>query len=319
VLRTAGCHPSLGITPMRREITKRLEAQFDSHDVRRQLHDVPPHEVYEVSVTGQRAVYKGNTGPTGNAGMEGRVMAFVGEHTSIPIPETLLVEDEFYVAAWHEDAPSPETEQEADKDWARAAGSGLARLHDETAPLIDTYGTFRPDAELGIDGHDEWHAAATEYVRSRRPILARYGHADVVETVLEYLAEHPDAFAGADRPVCCHGWATPEHVAVADEEMACMIDFEHAMAAPGEYDYWRTVLPAFGPEGSDVRNVFRESYESVHPLPDGFERRRLPYILLNEIYYFESLYVQDQHGRKETADIAEQLRTRVTELLDRLS
>lgn len=303
---------------MRRNIINRLEAQFDSHDVLRQLHDVPPHEVYEVSVNGQRAVYKGNTGPTGKAGIEGQVMAFVGKHTSIPIPDMLLVEDEFYVAAWHEDAPSPETEQDADEEWARAAGNGLARLHDETAPLLDTYGVFRPDEDLGIDGHDEWHAAATEYVRSRRPILARYGHADVVEKVIEYLDEHPDAFAGTDGPVCCHGWATPEHVSVADEELACMIDFEHAIAAPGEYDYWRTVFPAFGLEESDVRSVFRESYESVRPLPDCFERRRPQYELLNEVYYFESLYVQNQHVRKETADIAEQLQNQITEILDKL-
>lgn len=301
---------------MRREVTKRLEAAFDSHDVGRQLHDVPPHEVHEVSVNGRRAVYKGNTGPTGNAGIEGRVMAFIAEHTSIPVPKTLLVEDEFYVAAWHAHAPAPESDQDADEDWARAAGSGLARLHNETAPLLDTYGAFRPEDDLGTEGHEEWHAAATEYVHNRRQILARYGHADVVEQVLGYLDENPAAFAGTDGPVCCHGWATPEHVAVADEEVTCMIDFEHAMAAPGEYDYWRTVFPAFGPEESDAREAFRESYESVRPLPDGFERRRPQYALLNHVYYLESLYVQNQHGPTERAAIAERFRNRVTEIVD---
>lgn len=304
---------------MKRELINRLEARFDSHDIRRQLHDVPPHEVYEVSVDGRRAVYKTDTGPTGNAGIEGRVMAFVGEHTSIPVPETLLVGEEFYVAAWHEDAPSLETEQEANEVWARVAGSGLAKLHDETAPLLDTYGAFRPEEGLGIEGNDEWHAAATEYVRSQHPVLAQYGHADVVERVLAYLDEHPDAFAGADGPVCCHGWATPEHLAVADGEMVSLIDFEHAMAAPSEYDYWRTVIPTFGPQKSDARAVFRESYESVRPLPDGLEERRPQYALLNELYYLESLYVQSQHGKEETADIAKQIQTRVTEMLDRLS
>lgn len=304
---------------MRHEIANRLEVQFDSHDVLRQLHDVPPHEVYEVTVDGQRAVTKLNTGTTGKAGFEGRVMAFIGEHTSTPVPETLLVEDEFYVAAWHDDAPSPETEQDADESWARAAGGGLARLHDETAPFLGTYGAFRPDDGLGIRSHNEWHAAATEYVCSRRPTLARYGHADVVDKVIEYLDGHPDAFAGADSPVCCHGWATPEHVSVDNGEVACMIDFEHAIAAPGEYDYWRTVFPAFGAEESDARNAFRESYESVRPLPDGFERRRPHYALLNGVYYFESLYVQNQHGRKETSAIAERLDNWITEILNSLS
>ena len=304
---------------MKRDLASRLEAQFDSYDVLRQLHDVPPHEVYEVTVNGQHAIYKGNTGPTGKAGTEGRVMAVIGEHTSIPVPETVIVENEFFVARWHDDAPSPESEHHADEDWARAAGSGLARLHDETAPLLDTYGTFRPDDGLRTDGHDQWHAAAIEYVRSRRPVLARCGHADMAEKVLEYLDGHPDAFAGADRPVCCHGWATPEHVSVADRGVACMIDFEHAIAAPGEYDYWRTVSPVFGSDGSNARNVFRESYESVRSLPDGLERRRLLYALLNGVYYFESLYVQNQHGPEETAERAERLRTRITEIVDSLS
>jgi hypothetical protein len=304
---------------MKRSPTERLETQFDSYDVLRQLHNVPPHEVYEITVNGQHAIYKGNTGPTGKAGIEGRVMAFVGEHTSIPVPETVLVENEFYVATWHDDAPSPETEHHADEDWARAAGRGLARLHDETAPFVDLYGTFRPDDGLRTGTHDRWHAAALEYVRNRRPVLARYGHADMADMVLEYLDAHPDAFAGTDRPVCCHGWATPEHVSVADGEVACMIDFEHAIAAPGEYDYWRTVFPLFGSEGSDAQNVFRAGYESVRCLPDGIQRRRPLYALLNGVYYFESLYVQNQHGSEETEDRAERLRTDITEILDRLS
>ncbi len=300
-------------------LTDRLNARFDSYDVLRQLHDVPPHEVYEITVNGQRAIYKANTGPTGRAGMEGRVMAFVEQHSSVSVPETILVENAFYVASWHDDAPSPEPDHHADKDWAHAAGRGLARLHNETAPCVDAYGAFRPDGGLRPGGHDRWHAAAAAYVRSRRPVLARYGHADMADAVLGYLDEHPDAFAGAGTPVCCHGWATPEHVAVTDGDVACMIDFEHAIAAPDEYDYWRTVVPTFGPAESRLRDVFRTGYESVRSLPSGLERRRRPYALLNGVYYFESLYVQNQHGPEETAQTADRLRTRITEILNSLS
>lgn len=316
VLHTTGGHPSRGVRPMESNLAKKLDAKFDSFTVVRQLHDVPPHEVYEVTVNGQHAIYKGNTGPTGTARKEGRVMACLGERTSIPVPETVLVADEFYVAKWHDDAPSPKTEYHADEEWARAAGRGLARLHDETAPVIDSYGSFRPDGSLKTCGYDEWNAAAIEYVRDRRPVLARYGHADMADRVIEYLEAHPEAFAGAGRPVCCHGWATPEHVSVGDGDVACMIDFEHAIAAPGEYDYWRTVFPAFGTKENTAHNAFRESYESVRSLPDEFERRRPIYGLLNSVYYFESLYVQNQHGPEETAEQAERLRSRLIELLD---
>ena len=204
------------VTPMRHDPTARLEARVDGHEPRGRLHDVPPHEVYEVTVDGQRAVYRGNTGPTGRAGTEGRVLSFVGEHTSTPVPETRLVGDELHVAAWHDDAPLPGTARSADVDRARAAGRGLASLHAETAPLLDTYGAVLPGDRAGTSSHDGWHAAAVAHVRDRRPVLARYGHGDVAGTGLERLDGHPEAFAGAGGPVCCHGWATPEHVPVVD-------------------------------------------------------------------------------------------------------
>ncbi|MEZ3162882.1 hypothetical protein ABNG03_02160 [Halorubrum sp. RMP-47] len=40
---------------------------------------------------------------------------------------------------------------------------------------------------------------------------------------------------------------------------------------------------------------------------------------MNAVYYFESLYVQDQRGPDATAAAAERLRSRVDELLGELS
>lgn len=297
-----------------------LGSQFESHRIVRRLHDVPPHVVYEVSVEGRRAVYKGNTGPTGSAGTEGAVIAFVDDHTSVPVPEILHVGDESFVAGWHPAAPAPDRDQPPDEPWAFATGAGLATLHNETDPLLDGYGAFRADADgLTVEDHPDWRAAAVDYVRGRRPVLARYGHADVVEAVIEYLEANTDAFAGADGAVCCHGWATPEHAAVADGQLACLLDFEHAIAAPGEFDYWRTVFPAFGAaDGEPAYRAFREGYESRRELPADFAQRKPLYALLNGVYFFESLYVQDQHGPTETAERAQRLRERVDERLEEL-
>lgn len=300
-----------------------LDTQFETYSIVRQLHDVPPHEVYEVTVDGRPAVCKVDTGETGSAGMEGRVTAFVAERTTLPVPGVLAVGEEYYVAEWHPDAPEPDGTFEADEHWAEAAGRGLATLHEETATLLDQYGQFRPGNSAGPDGisttgHDGWHAAALEYVRQYRPTLARYGHDDIADAVLTVLEDHPDAFAGADGPVCCHGWATPEHVTVRDGDVACLVDFEHAIAAPGEFDYWRTVTPTFGPDTEAAKAAFREGYESVRPLPDGLDRRRPLYVVLNGVYYFESLYVQDQHTPEETERIAGRIRENVLDRLDDL-
>lgn len=293
-----------------------LGSRFDSHSIVRQLHDVPPHEVYEVTVDGRRAVYKGDTGPTGRAAIEGRVTAFVDEETSVPVPEILRVGDEFYVAAWHPEAPVPDESGDT-ANWAAAAGAGLATLHAETAPKIDSYGQFRPTSDgIASTGHHDFHGAALEYVRHYRPVLDRYGHADIADEVLSFLTDDPDAFAGTGEAVLCHGWATPEHVTVADGEVACLVDFEHAIAAPGAFDFWRTVGPAF--DGEAGKEAFREGYESVRSLPSDLAERKPLYALLNVVYYFVSLYEQDQHGPEETARRAAHLREVVTGILDSL-
>ncbi|MDH5018647.1 hypothetical protein [Halobacterium rubrum] len=73
-----------------------LVSQFESYSVQRQLHGVPPHEV---TVDGQPAVCKRDTGPTGGAGVEGRVTRFVGERTSVPVPKIPAVGDDWHEAA----------------------------------------------------------------------------------------------------------------------------------------------------------------------------------------------------------------------------
>jgi len=90
-------------------------------------------------------------------------------------------------------------------------------------------------------------------------------------------------------------------------------NFEHALAAPPEFDYWRTVIPTFDDEG---RSLFRAACESVRPLPDGVTRRAPFFDLLCTAYYFESLYVQDQHGPAGTERLADRLRERIRATLD---
>ncbi|MDS0292872.1 phosphotransferase [Halogeometricum luteum] len=307
---------------MRRDARERLAEQFADYRIVRKLHGVPPHEVYEIAVDGRRAVYKGNTGPTGNAAVEGRVTAFFGGETTVPVPETLRVGDGYYVAAWHPDAPVPDASTEAEAAWARAAGRGMATLHAETEPLVDGYGPFRAaDGGVRVDTVDDWRAAAVDDIRHRRSVLAEYGHADIADAVVEFLRDRPDAFDGMGDPVCCHGWWTPEHVTVEDGRVACVVDLEHARAAPDEWDYWRTVTPTFAARNGDTeaaRRAFRRGYESVRSLPSGFERRKPLYGLLNSVYYLQSLYVQDQHGQAATAERAERFRARTFETMSEL-
>lgn len=306
---------------MRTDVRTRLDAQFDDFTIVDQIHDVPPHEVFAVTVDGERALYKGSVGPTGKAGLEGRVMRLLATETTVPVPPIELIGEDWYLAEWDDRAPKPDDPGTADVSWASAAGRGLATLHEESAALVDQYGHLKPDGKgVTVEGHDSWHTAAIDYVRERRPVLAEYGHEDVADAVLDLFGGQPEAFERADEPVICHGWATPEHVAVDDDTASCFVDWEHVLAAPGEWDYLRTIGPAFGPDyDGDAAIAFQEGYESVRPFNDGFEHRRHYYLLLNGVYYFESLYVQDQHTDEETERRASRLREQVHTLIDEVA
>jgi hypothetical protein len=304
---------------MTRPIETRLQAAFDDYGVVDQIHDVPPHEVYEVRVDGRRAVYKHDVHSRGTAGVEGYVTALVGEQTSVSVPEILQTGTAHYVAAWHPDAPAPDEGQAPDERWLTAAGRGLATLHDETAPLVDSYGYFDvTDGRVTPSGCATWHEAALEYVEYHEPVLTAYGYGNVADDVRRFLRANPDVFEDAGEPVCCHGWVTPEHATTRDGDIACLLDFEHAIAAPAGFDYWRTATVVCGGDEA-LQQAFREAYESVHPLPPNTERRRDLYGLLNLVYYFESLYIQDQHDSDTTAERARELRTAVTERLETLA
>ncbi|WP_306052776.1 phosphotransferase family protein [Natronococcus wangiae] len=267
---------------------------LDDLTIVRELHDVPPYRVYEVRIDGHRAVLKVDYHSRGHAAVEGRVHAYVAAHTTVPAPEILDVGDHHYVARWDDTLQTGET---VDERWARAAGRTLATLHEDTDGEFDGFGQFRVgDSGLELAGHDDWLTAARDRLEYHRPFLERVGHADLVTIVDEFFAEHPALFEGAGNPVCCHGNVHPEHVASTAGEVTAVIDFEHALVAPGEYDYWRVVPPVFGTDpdvGDSVPDAFRDGYESVRPLRNGFERRRDAYQLVNLVAYVESLYLQE--------------------------
>jgi len=304
---------------MIRTVRRHLDKRWDDYSIVCRLHDVPTHAVYEVSIDGRRAVYKGDTGPTGNAAVEGHVTRFVNQETVVPVPEILHVGEGHYIAEWHPTAPTPDERHDTGETWASAAGRGLSMLHAGTAELLDQYGQFRSGTgDITVDGHDSWYPAVKAYVERHRPVLARYGHADVADAVAESVQKHPSRFDGAGEPVCCHGWATAEHVSVVDGRVACVVDFEHAIAAPAEFDYWRTSMPTFRSKPGELARAFREGYESIRPLRAGFEDRRPVYVMLNLLYYVQALHVQDQHGPTDTTDRAERLRGEVFARLDEL-
>ena len=297
--------------------------------VRDTLHDVPPHAVYEITVDGRRAVYKESVAPRGSAGVEGRVHRFVSAETSIPVPEVLAVGEDWFVTAYREDAPvEPDDERRLEASWLRVAGATLARLHEEAT--VERPGLLAVDGDPGDEASElvvdseagaGWSDALDDQLSVYERVLGGTGYADAITGARRFLATHAERFDVLDdgEASLCHGWFTPEHVAVDEGEPVCVIDFEHAVAGSPEWDYWRTAIPLFvGPawDGpADAEERFREAYESVRPLPEGFDERADAYQAFVAASHLDSLATQ-RGIDDDTRELAAFLTERIAEHLE---
>ncbi|WP_327053358.1 phosphotransferase family protein [Halomicrococcus gelatinilyticus] len=307
-----------------------LASHSDEYEVRGLLHEVPPHATYEVALDGQRAVCKLATSDEGDPATEARLLQHVDRTTSIPVPHVLAVGDDHFVAAWSDDVP--EDPCDVDESRARTIGAGLARLHEETA--FDAPGFFRSTDEgvasndgrvtdgPALDARESWPATVRAFLEDRRACLADHErgrtYVDAADDALALLRERPELLDGAGDPVLCHGNYLPEHVGVYDGDVTCVIDFEHALAGPAEYDYWRTALPLLGNEDEAVEAAFRAGYESVRPLPDGFDEREEVYRLVNTASYVRSLFLQGNVTGEEAERRADRMTEYVRKTVDAL-
>lgn len=317
---------------MRRDLHEILESHTTDFDVERILHDVPPHEVYEIEFEGRRGVCKVSRGSRGAAAIEGRVLRHVGRETTLPVPEVLAVGSDHFVAEYREDAPEePEGDvNRLDEDWLRTAGRTLGRLHRETA--FDRPGLFTvdgdptdPTAGVRPDSSEEatWTRALDDLLEVYHDALRGTEYREAIADARGFLETHADRFEMPEgrAPVLLHGWFDPCHVAVGDGEARCVIDFEHSLAGSGEWDYWRTAVPLFDGTGwetpPDAEELFRTGYESVRPLPDGFADRADAYRAFVAASHLDSLHTQ-RGIDEDTRGTADFLRNYISETLDEL-
>ncbi|MFW5949600.1 MAG: phosphotransferase family protein [Halolamina sp.] len=324
-----------------------LSSHTDQYEIVRELHRIRPHVTYEVRFEGERAVCKLETHPEAELGAEAAAMRYVGAATNVPVPELLAVGDDHFVARWMDAVPNESPER--DEARIRALGRGLATLHAETAEVGWT-GFLRPASAVDdpesppIDADPCWGDTLIALLERRERFLDGVGYGDLARDVLAWVRDHRALFDAAGDAVLCHGNYFGEHVALGsdtegvhvavgsgdgslhgaidDGTVTAVIDFEHALAAPAAWDYLRTVLPVFGP-GADhdiPESVFREAYESIRPLPAGFDRRREALVLCNGVSYLRSLHLQrgDRDPEQVVARRARRLATGVRQRLDEL-
>lgn len=152
--------------------------------------------------------------------------------------------------------------------------------------------------------------------------MAGTGYEGIVDEARAFADEYADRFDHrTGEPVVLHGWFTPDHVAVADGEATCVVDFEHSLVGNAEWDYWRTAVPLFVNNAwerpADAEASFRTGYESVRPLPDSLKDRAVAYRALVTASYLDSLHAQRGIG-DESREFADWLAAYSTDAFDAL-
>jgi len=302
------------------------------YTVERCLHEVDPHAVYEVRVDGERAICKVTVEERGNAALEGHVLRYVDETTTVPVPSVKWVGERGFVTRYRPDAPDDPIEPAIlERGWLDAAGRTLATLHREATfdcPGLCTVAGDSDDSSSGFavnttpNADQPWTETLESLLSVYETSLAGSQYTAVLEQAREFCRRHGDRLeAGVTAWSLLHGWFTPEHVAVNDQAPTCVIDFEHTLVGAPEWDYWRAAIPLFvggqwsGPD--DAEAIFRQAYESVRPLPSQFDDRRLAYRGLVAVSHLDSLATQRGLSSETTAvadAIADQARTAFEEV-----
>ncbi|WP_439025656.1 phosphotransferase family protein [Haloarchaeobius sp. DT45] len=265
------------------------------------------HIVYLLTVeteTGTRACVLKATPPGKDpmCDVEARMLAIVGENTTMPVPEV------FGVVEQHDDLPAPfflastlpgEDYQRTEharlsaidlETLARSCGRHLASLHE--LDLVSGYGfvgveydrplsgerpSGDPDQLVVRDPTDDWQACLRESAESIVAGLPDTRFADLAATVEPALDAHIDALSGRFDPVVCRIDNSIDNLLVDPEtnEVSGFLDWEFQFAGTPAYDFafvahsmaggaWAYV-PDVPNHESTIRHGFLDGYREVGP------------------------------------------------------
>lgn len=264
-----------------------LASLTDDFSLRGELHRTDRHHVHEVVVDGQPGVCKyalDDTDPEPLA-REVATVERVGRRTDLRVPDVLGRGTRFAVFSLVEGEPYTNDHPEPRRaERLRRLGRTLAALHDVSAVWFDEFGHLRlADAreELSVDGDPDWGACWTALVDDWLARLDDTRDAALAERVRRVTdeARNQGLFDGL-APVLTHADAGPANVRFTDDE-PWLLDWEGAMAFPGEYDLARVhtgfVDRPDAVEGAAFTEHLLAGYRTERSLPDGSTIRRRLY------------------------------------------
>lgn len=264
------------------DVRNALASISDDFEIHGELMKTDRHVVHEVRFEGRPAVCKLARGDSTGLQRDALVLRRLADSDAVSVPDLLARDEDHYVAAF---APGGEYDGDAPRRIRerrlRDAGATLARVHE--AFSFEAYGDLRPAGDrLELDARESWPDLFVEQVADWSDDLTKTRFADLGTDVLAFVRDHAAAFAEVRSPVLVHGDYEADNLRFAGDGVSSVLDWEVARSAPGEFDLARAELGWFekptSPEGDgDLRSALIAGYESVRPLPDGFEARRAVY------------------------------------------
>ncbi|MCT9096509.1 phosphotransferase family protein [Haloarchaeobius sp. HME9146] len=259
----------------------------DDYELHEEVRRTHRHLVYEVTIDGRRAVCKHVLEDADREPLARETMILKGveRSTDLSLPTVLGAGDGFAVFSWvagepfHDDVPQSRQETRL-----RTLGRALAHLHNSTADWFDGFGSLTTDSDdrLQVENPSPWGECWEALVDDWLDRLAGTPHEDLRDAICEATRRATDRGWFDDvEPVLTHADAGPANVQFTDTDEALLVDWEGAMAFPGEYDIARACTDFFDLPHAVASGTLREAlfdgYRDIASLPPRSHRRRCLY------------------------------------------
>ncbi len=221
---------------------------------------------------GRRVVVKAGE-PGSKLDIEGRMLRYLAEHSSLPVPEVFIDDDDLLAMAYIQQAGG------LGREGARHAAEILAALHDITPTDAgepqDAYGLGFDTLIGGLPQPNGWDGSWASFFGRRRLVemaeqTARAGRCGrkLVARVEALSAKLDELIGDAAPPGLIHGDVWSGNVLAGDGRVAGLIDPAIYYADPEVELAFITMFSTFG-------RVFFERYDELRPIRNGFfESRR---------------------------------------------
>lgn len=284
-----GRRPQIGeiMEPNESLVRKAVESVSNEYELVGEVSRTPRHLVYEVVIGGRRAICKhvrADVDPQPLA-LEAELVNLVGEQTNLNVPSVLGRGSKFAVFSWV-DATEYRSNVPKQRRTARlrTLGQALGHLHDRTADWFDGFGelTLEHEREVSVETPTQWEECWTALVTDWLTRLEGTQNEDIGKAVRETTERaRQDGWFEQNESVLTHADAGPANVHFSSTDDVWLLDWEGAIAFPGEYDIARARTDFFdlphAVESESLENHLLEGYRSVRSVSSGSELRQRLY------------------------------------------